>query len=107
MKDGYVDRYDSLLLLWLLLIVALNILDASFTLLILDNGGWEVNPVARWAIEAFGDHFILWKLAVICSSMIILCLHCKFRMAQRVIYFAVLLYSGIVLYQIVLMTQVM
>ena len=89
------------------LIVGLNVLDVVFTRMILDCGGVELNPVVDWAIAMFGDHFIIWKLAVIGLSLCLLCIHSKFRIARPVIEATVILYSGVVAYQIVLITFIM
>jgi len=107
LRGGYVDRYGHRLFTVLLWIVVLNIFDALFTHMILDCGGTELNPFADWAITAFGHHFIVWKLAVIGCSLLLLCLHSKFRIAKAAIAMAVILYSGVVFYQIVLMSCLM
>jgi hypothetical protein len=107
LRGGYVDRYSSRLFSLLFLIIGLNVLDAVFTSMILDCGGVELNPVVDWAIAMFGDHFIIWKLAIIGLSLSLLCLHSKFRITRPVIAAAVILYSGIVAYQIVLITFIM
>ena len=104
LRGGYVDRYGHRLFTVLLWIVVLNIFDALFTHMILDCGGTELNPVADWAITAFGNHFIVWKLAVIGCSLLLLCLHSKFRIAKATIAMAVILYSGVVFYQVVLIS---
>ena len=101
---GYVDRYGHRLFSVLLGIVVLNIFDATFTHVILDCGGTELNPVAGWAITMFGNHFIVWKLAVIGLGLLLLCLHSKYRLAKAVIAMTVILYSGVVVYQIVLLS---
>ena len=54
-RGGYVDQYNSGLLVLLILPVGLNILDAFFTMMILDDGGWKINPIIRSAIQLFGD----------------------------------------------------
>jgi hypothetical protein len=107
LRGGYVDRYGPRLFSLLILIVGLNVLDALFTRMILDCGGVVLNPVVDWAIATFGDHFIVWKLAVIGLSLFLLCLHSKFRITRPVIAAAVILYSGVVAYQIVLITFIM
>jgi hypothetical protein len=89
------------MLLW---IVMLNIFDAFFTHIILDCGGTELNPIAGWALTTFGNHFIVWKLVTIGLALLLLCLHSKFRIAKAVIAMAVALYSGVVLYQFVLIS---
>jgi hypothetical protein len=73
-KGGYVDRYGPSLLFFLILIVGLNVLDSFFTMIILECGGWEVNPIARSAIEAYGDHFWVWKFMLVSFNLILLCL---------------------------------
>ncbi len=107
LRGGYVDQYGPRLFLLLFLIVGLNILDAVFTRMILDCGGVELNPVVDWAIGTFGDHFIIWKLAVIGFSLCLLCLHSKFWITKPVIAMAFILYSSVVVYQIVLITVIM
>ncbi len=104
LRGGYVDHYGHRLFTVLLWIVVLNIFDALFTHMILDCGGTELNPVADWAITAFGNHFIVWKLAVIGCSLLLLCLHSNFRIAKAAIAMAVILYSGVVFYQVVLIS---
>jgi len=107
LRGGYVDRYGHRLFTVLLGIVVLNIFDALFTHMILYGGGTELNPVAGWAITLFGHHFIVWKLAVVGFALLLLCVHSKFRIAKAAIAVAVALYSGVVLYQVVLISWFM
>ena len=102
-RGGYVDRYSPNLLFFLISIVGLNILDALFTMMILDYGGWEVNPVVRSAIEVYGDHFWVWKFFLVSGNVILLCLHSKFKYVKKIILGICLVYLAIVLYQIRLM----
>lgn len=104
LRGGYVDRYGHRLFTVLIGIVVLNIFDALFTHMILYGGGTELNPVAGWAITLFGHHFIVWKLAVVGFALLLLCVHSKFRIARAAIAVAVALYSGVVLYQVVLIS---
>jgi hypothetical protein len=104
-KGGYIDRYGNGLFIWVLLLFVLNIFDAAFTLIILDRGGHEVNPLIHWLIGTSGDHFISWKFAILSDSIIILCLHSKFRMVKPVFYFSTVIYSVVVLYQMILISS--
>ena len=104
LRGGYVDRYGHRLFTVLIGIVVLNIFDALFTHMILYGGGTELNPVAGWAITLFGHHFIVWKLAVVGFALLLLCVHSEFRIARAAIAVAVALYSGVVLYQVVLIS---
>ena len=77
-RGGYVDRYRSALLIPLTLIVGLNVLDALLTMMILDDGGWEINPVVRSVIQLYGDRFWIWKFVMVSFPLTLLCIHSKF-----------------------------
>jgi len=101
-RGGYVDRYTSGLLFVLTLIVGLNILDVLFTMMILDNGGWEINPIVQSAIQVYGDRFWVWKFVIVSGPLILLCLHNKFRMVLTIIFGIAVFTTIVVSYQIYL-----
>jgi hypothetical protein len=101
-RGGYVDRYGSGLLFLLILIVGLNVLDAWLTMMILEDGGWEMNPVVQSVIQLYGDRFWVWKFAIVSVPVILLCLHSKFRLAMPVILGISAVYITVVLFQILL-----
>ncbi len=105
-KGGYVDRYGQMVFCCLLLIAGLNILDAFFTIIILESGGTELNPLVQWAIDSFGHHAWSLKFAIVSCSAILLCLHCHFRMGKVFIMFTAALFSGIVMYQLMLLRYI-
>jgi hypothetical protein len=102
-RGGYVDRYHPRLLFLIVLIVGLNMLDSIFTLMILDLGGQEANPIVHSAITVYGHHFWVWKFAVVSVNVIVLCLYSKFRYVEKIILGICLLYLAVVLYQVFLM----
>ena len=102
-KGGYVDRYSPRLLFLIILIVGLNVLDSFFTMIILDCGGVEANPLVSSAIEVYGDRFWVWKFMVVSVNLILLCLHSRFRYVNRVIFGITLLFLGVILYQVILL----
>ena len=67
----------------LILIVGLNILDSSFTMIILEFGGWEVNPIVRAAMDVYGDQFWVWKFLLVSFNLVLLCLHSRFRYVNK------------------------
>ena len=97
-----MDRYHSGLLFVLTMVVGLNILDAWFTMIILENGGWEINPVVRSVIELYGNRFWVWKYAIVSFPLVFLCLHSKFRSVIPVIFGISAISIVVVLYQILL-----
>lgn len=102
-RGGYVDRYDPALLFLLVLIVGLNILDSVFTMIILDCGGREINPIVRSAIEVYGDQFWVWKFSIVSANVILLCLHSRFRYVNKILWWITILFLGIISYQVLLM----
>jgi hypothetical protein len=101
-KRGYVDRYDFGLLILMTLAVGLNVLDALFTMMILDDGGWEINPVVGSVIQLFGDRFWVWKFGIVSFSLTLLCLHSKFRLVIPIILGLTAISGSVILYQIFL-----
>ena len=99
-RGGYIDWYGPGLFCLLLLIVTLNILDALCTMMILDYGAWELNPLVRSAIGLYGDKFWIWKFAIVSICLVLLCIHIKFKPTKAIIVTISSIYIGIVLYEI-------
>ena len=106
-KGGYVDQYSSVLFFFLVLIVGLNILDAFFTLMILDLKGWEANPVVRSVIDLYGTKFWIWKFSIVSFCIALLCLHSRFKLVKEVIIGISFLYFAVVIYQIFLLIYIL
>lgn len=102
-KGGYVDRYSSRLFFFLILILGLNILDAFFTMMILDSKGWEANPVVRSVIEIHGNNFWIWKFFIVSICLMLLCLHSRFKRVREIILAISSIYLTVVGYQIFLL----
>ena len=102
-RGGYVDRYGARLLFFIILIVGLNVLDCCFTIMILDCGGVEANPIVSSAIEVYGNEFWVWKFITVSGILILLCLHSRFRYVTRAIWSITLLFLGVILYQVFLL----
>ena len=102
-RGGYIDRYSSTLFFFLITIIGLNVLDALFTLMILDLKGWEANPVVNSVISLYGTKFWVWKFSIVSVSLVPLCLHSRFRLVKEIIIAISCLYVMVVIYQIFLL----
>ena len=71
-----VDRYSAKILTIILIILALSILDAIFTLILVGNGAREVNPLLAYYLDQSPLSFVFVKYWLTCAS-IILVLFCK------------------------------
>jgi len=98
-----VDRYGPGLLFLLVSILGLNVLDALLTMVILEDGGKEMNPVVGSAIQLFGDRFWIWKFLIVSVPLVLLCLHSKFRLVMPVLFGISAIYMTVILYQVLLM----
>jgi hypothetical protein len=84
------------------LILSLNITDACFTQLIIEHGGWEINPFARAAMTTFGDNFWVWKHGVVSMAVTMLILHGHLRTARVCLATAACLFTGVTVWQLIL-----
>ena len=104
LKTIYIDRYSAFIFFFIVLILGLNVLDSLFTIMILDLSGIELNPVVRSIMDLYGHQFWIWKFAIVSFSLVLLCLHSKFRAVKGIIVSLSSIYLTVVLYQIVLLT---
>ena len=79
-KNCYVDQYhDPMLFLVVLSIIIMSILDAFFTILLLENGDIiEVNPLMAALIEKGSFYFFNVKYLLTALSLILLVIHKNF-----------------------------
>ncbi len=99
-------HYGRDLLLALILTVGLNVLDSLFTMIILEEGGKEVNPIVRAAIAAWGDRFWIWKFALVSVNLVLLCLLSHMRIVRTVIFGICFIYIAVIMYQVALLQRI-
>ena len=96
-----MDHYSPRLLFFLVLIIGLNYLDSCFTLMILEKGGRELNPIVESAIGLWGEKFWIWKFAIVSVSSVILCLFSRYKRVKIAIVLVSFLYLVLVSYQLI------
>ncbi|MBM3990925.1 MAG: hypothetical protein FJ298_07940 [Planctomycetes bacterium] len=103
-NDGaFVDQYSGRLLLAMLWIAAMNALDSFFTLLHLQSGGIELNPVANAMLESGRLGFVASKSLLIIVPLVVLTLHKNFPLARTGIWTAAGAYTVLVGYHLTLL----
>lgn len=94
----FVDQHGLTLFSVALAIVALNILDAWFTVFLISHGGSEMNPIVQWILDLGIAPFIFCKSVGIGICLAFLTLTKNFRVSRiglgtvLVGYFALLLW---------------
>ena len=102
----YVDRYEATLVGSLVAIAALCALDAIFTLLYIQKGGSEANPIMAMVIEWGPRPFLILKCAVTNVGLAVLLLHKNFRYVKAVIHSLLAIYSLLLVYHLWLAAMV-
>lgn len=100
--NSYVDLYEPWIGGALVTIGILCALDAVFTLLYIQKGGAEANPVMDYVIDKGPVTFLLVKCGITNVGLLILCLHKNFRYVKVVIAFLFAIYSVLFLYHLYL-----
>ncbi len=98
----YTNSYESHYLVLILSILLLCILDAHFTLQLLQMGGVELNPIMIVLLEKDVALSLVLKYLITASGLIFLLIHKNFRIfgnirVSRLIYFVFILYVLLVL----------
>ena len=104
-KSIYFVRYSPILFFILVFILVLNILDSLFTMVLIDLGGKEFNPILHSVIALHGDRFWIWKFFLVSVSLVLLSLHRELNLIQKIVIVISSIYLIIVLYQIFLITH--
>lgn len=100
----YVDRYSAREWLLALGVVVLSGLDMLFTLLHLEAGGREINPIMAWFLHWGGvDAFAVAKSLFTLVGVCVLLLHARFHRVNTLFRVAVTLYGLLFLFHLYVM----
>jgi len=102
-RDGsFVDLYGLRLFLIVLWVAVMNVGDSFFTLVHLQAGGVELNPVAKVLLETGRWNFVFVKSLLIGLALIVLAVHKNFPLARIGLWTAAGTYTGLVAYHLLL-----
>ena len=102
-RNIYVDRYSTAEWVMVIGILVLSVLDMVFTILHLNAGGTEANPVMAWALEWGGQRaFETVKLASTFLGLFVLLVHIRFRRVKMLLTFAFAVYASVFVFHLYL-----
>lgn len=101
-EGQYIDLYSPWVLAWVLWVALMNTGDSFFTLVHLQAGGVEVNPVAAAMLRSGRFGFVFLKAFLIGCALLVLTLHKNFRLARVGLWMSTLAYTALVIYHITL-----
>ncbi len=104
-RDGeremvYADRPGGWIVGAFVAVVGLSLLDAFYTIDLLQSGATEANPVMRAALHLGDRTFVLIKTVVTIVATAFLCLHKNWPLGRICLACALLGYSALVLYHL-------
>lgn len=101
-EGSFVDVYGRRLFLIVLWVALMNIGDSFFTLVHLQNGGVELNPVAKMLLTTGRWNFVFAKSILIGLALTVLAMHKNFYLARIGLWTAAGTYTCLVAYHLFL-----
>jgi hypothetical protein len=107
-ESTFVDLYDPMLLVLAVSILLLSVLDAAFTLMLLEAGVIEeANPLMRWLIEHDTQVFINLKIVITATAVVFLVLCSNAVVAgrlrgRRIMHGVVAVYVLVIIYELLI-----
>ena len=101
-EGSFVDVYGTRLWMILLWVALMNVADSYFTLVHLQAGGVELNPVAAALLAGGRKTFVVGKSALIALALLVLCVHKNFFLARVGILVSAGAYTALLAYHLLL-----
>lgn len=101
-EGSFIDVYSKGLWLTVLWVALMNVGDSYFTLIHLQAGGVELNPIATALLGTGRLGFVLIKSLLIGVALCVLCIHKNFFLARLGIWIATGAYTLLFLYHLAL-----
>ncbi len=105
-QNYYVDRYGDKSIIAFIIILILCMIDAKITILILEAGGREINPIMDWALSLGVTWFQIIKFTITGICLFFLIIHKNFVIlgglinVRTVVTAILILYSALVIYEL-------
>ena len=101
-EGSFVDLYSNRLWGMVVWVVLMNLGDSFFTIMHLQAGGIELNPVAKELLETGREGFVFVKSLLIGLALCVLVVHKNFFLARVGLWTATGTYTLLVLYHLML-----
>lgn len=104
------DYYQPTLLITILIVLSLSLLDAALTLMLLEKGAVELNPVMHYYITLGPAIFVTVKYSITALALlIILVLHAivssRYRLGSLLLPFCGLAFGAVVIWELYLLAR--
>jgi hypothetical protein len=100
--NRYADHVSGRVIALVLAVLIASILDALFTLLHMQHGGQEINPIMRQALAGGPELFLGIKIFGTALGVVFLAIHQHFRLSRMALRCAAAVYGVVLAYHAVL-----
>jgi hypothetical protein len=101
-EGSFIDMYSPVMLVWVMWVSLMNLGDSFFTLIHLQAGGVEVNPVADALLRTGRFGFVFAKGTLIGAALLVLTLHKNFWLARTGLWISTAAYTALLVYHLTL-----
>ena len=105
-----LDRYTPTLFISIMIIVCLSLLDATLTLILLDQGAVEMNPIMRYYLTLGPGPFVIVKYGITVSALLIMVvvntlLSARYGIGPVLFQFCTIAFGSVVVWELYLLSQ--
>lgn len=109
-KITILDQYRPPLLIIILIILSLSLLDAALTLILLERGAVELNPVMHYYITLGHRVFVVVKYGITAVALLIILMidsviSSKYRFGSLLFPFCLVVFGSVIIWQLYLLTS--
>jgi len=105
--ETYVDQPARRVTLLVYVILGCSVIDALLTLLYIEHGGGEANPIMAITINWGLTWFVALKMLLTAAGILMLAIHQNFRFGLRGLYGMAIIYLALMVYHGVLWIQLL
>ena len=105
-----LDRYTPALFISIMIIVCLSLLDATLTLILLDHGAVEMNPIMRYYLTLGPGPFVIVKYGITASALLIMVvvntlISARYGIGPVLFQFCTIAFGSVVVWELYLLSQ--
>jgi hypothetical protein len=101
-ENPYADSLSPRVIVLVFFVVLCSALDALFTLMYVQQGGDEANPIMAMALDQGMTSFVGAKMALTGLGAVLLAVHRHFWLGIRGLYVLALIYASLLVYHLIL-----
>ena len=104
-QPHFLDHFPAMTLTWILLLLTLSVIDGLFTLVLIEAGCHEVNPLLRYFFAKGPVYFLMGKYVLTAAGLPVLVLFNTRARSANLIPVFVSLYAFLIAYQLLLLRK--